>query len=221
MDKVKMNMNLSNLFNPGLYKITCTVNQKQYIGESSNIFNRLGRHTDSLENNRSDCLEMQRDFNQYSKNNFIFTAFEIDSKYGNKDIRKERETFLIQQIPEELRYNQLEPPEYSTSRRIQIRGQIYPSLSNASQVLNESRTNIFRKALNPEILDYVLFIQEENEENSVFNLQQEYKFHKSFSCIIDGRSYKSLNQAAKDLGIHHKTVKNRILSDKWPTYLSG
>ena len=35
MEKVKTNMNLSELFNPALYKITCTVNQKQYIGESS------------------------------------------------------------------------------------------------------------------------------------------------------------------------------------------
>jgi len=27
-----------------------------------------------------------------------------------------------------------------------------------------------------------------------------------------------LSLAAKDLGIHHKIVKNRILSDKWPNY---
>jgi hypothetical protein len=84
--------------------------------------------------------------------------------------------------------------------------------------LKESRTNIVRKALNPEILDYVFLT---HEENFVFNSQQEYKFHKSCSCIIDGRSYNSLNQAAKDLRIHQKTVKKRILSDKWPTYLSG
>jgi group I intron endonuclease len=120
MDKVKINMDLSDLFNPGFYKITCTVNQKQYVGESSNIFNRLGRHTDNLENNRNDCVEIQKDFNQYLKKNFIFIALEVDSKYGNKGVRKQRETFLIQQIPEELLYNQLEPPEYSQSRGIQI-----------------------------------------------------------------------------------------------------
>lgn len=64
MEKVKTNMNFSELFNPALYKITCTVNQKQYIGESSNLFNRFGRHTDTLEKNRNDCVEMQRDFNK-------------------------------------------------------------------------------------------------------------------------------------------------------------
>jgi len=48
MDKVKINMDLSDLLNPGLYKITCTVNKKQYIGESFNTLSRIGRHTDSL-----------------------------------------------------------------------------------------------------------------------------------------------------------------------------
>lgn len=213
-------MDLSDLFNPGLYKITCIANQKQYIGESSNVLGRLGRHTDSLQKNRNDCAEMQKDFNKQSKKNFIFTALEVDSKYGNKDLRKQKETFLIQQIPEKLRYNQFEAPEYSTSRGIQIRGQVYPSLSNAAKVLQESRTNIFRKASNSQNLDYVFLTQ---EENSVFNFnsQQEQKFRKSYSCIIDGCFYKSLNEAAKDLGIHHKTVKNRILSNKWPNYLSG
>lgn len=155
MDKIKINIYLSDLFNPGLYKITCTANQKQYIGESSNVLSRLGRHTDFLQKNRSDCAEMQKDLNKYSKKNFIFTALEVDSKYGNKDLRKQRETVLIEQIPKELRYNQLESPEYSTSRGIKIRGQVYPSLSNAAQVLEESRTNIFRKASNPQNLDYV------------------------------------------------------------------
>lgn len=218
MEKVQTNMNLLNLFNPGIYKIICTVNKKEYIGESSNILNRLGRHTESLENNRHDCIEMQNDFHKYSKKNFIFTALEIDSKYENKKQRKQRKKFLIQQIPEELHYNRFEPLEYSRSRGIRIRGQIYPSLSNVSQILNESRTNIVRKALNLENQEYVFLT---NEENFSLNLQQEYKFHISCSCIIDGHYYNSFNEAARALGIHHKTVKNKILSEKWPTYLSG
>lgn len=216
-----MNMDLSDLFNPGLYKITCIVNQKQYIGESVNILNRLGRHAESLENNRNDCIELQKDFQKYSKKNFLFTALEVDSKYENKDLRKHREAFLIQQIPLELRYNRFEAPEYSRSRLIEIRGQIYPSLSNAARVLKESRTNIVRKALNPKILDYVFRIHEEHEENALLNSKQEYKFRRSCACIIDGQFSKSLNEAARDLEINQKTIKNRILSDKWPNYLSA
>lgn len=159
--------------------------------------------------------QLQRDFNQYSKKSFIFEALEIDPKYENKELRLQREMFLIQQIPEELRYNRPELTESSKSRGIQIRGQIYPSLSNAARLLKESRTNIVRKALNPENLDYVFLSQ---EDNLALNLEQEYKFRKPCSCFINGVVYQSLNLAAKDLGIHHKTVKNRILSDKWPNY---
>jgi len=90
---------------------------------------------------------MQKDFNKYSKKNFIFTAFEVDSKYENKDLRKQRETFLIQQIPEELRYNQLEPPEYSRSRVFKFEAKFTQVLSNASQVLKESRTKYCSKKL--------------------------------------------------------------------------
>lgn len=212
-----MNTDLSCLVNPGLYKITCIPNQKQYIGESENVLGRLGRHAVSLQKKRSDCVEMQKDFNKYSKENFLFTAFEVDLKYENKDLRKQRETALIEQIPEQLRYNQLEAPEYSTSRGIKIKGQVFPSLSNAASVLKESRTNIQRKANDPENFDYVYLTKEENSVNT----PQEYQFRKSCSCVIDGRFYSSYNEAARDLGIHHKTVKNRILSDKYPNYLSG
>ena len=86
-----------------------------------------------------------------------------------------------------------------------------PKFIECCPVSNEFRTNLVRKAFNPEILDYVFLTHEENLD---LNLQQEYKFHKPCSCIIDGVYYNSFNKAAKDLGIDHKTVKNRILSDK-------
>lgn len=60
-------MDISNLFNPGLYKITCLKNNKIYIGQSSNVLSRLGRHVDNLEKDRHDCLELQNDFNEYGR----------------------------------------------------------------------------------------------------------------------------------------------------------
>ena len=60
-------MDISSLFDPGVYKITCLKNNKISIGMSSNVLSRLGRHTDNLENNRHDCLQLQQDFNQFGK----------------------------------------------------------------------------------------------------------------------------------------------------------
>ena len=55
-------MDVSHLFNTGLYKISCLKNNKVYIGESSNVLSRLGRHVDNLENNRHDCLRITKRF---------------------------------------------------------------------------------------------------------------------------------------------------------------
>lgn len=65
-------MDISFLFQPGLYKITCLKNSKVYFGESANLFARLGQHTQSLEAQQHDCKALQTDFNRYGKKNFRF-----------------------------------------------------------------------------------------------------------------------------------------------------
>lgn len=155
-NKPNINIDLSSLLNPGLYKITCTQNNKVYIGQSSNVLSRLGRHTESLEKNRHDCLELQEDFHLYSKDNIVLEILEIGSQYENEEFRKERENFFIEQISQELRYNKGNSTESYTSQAIQIRGRVYPSFSNAAKILGESRTNIKRQALNPNNGDYTL-----------------------------------------------------------------
>ena len=91
-------MDISKLFNPGLYKITCLKNKKSYIGQSSNVLNRLGRHCDALENNRHDCTELQKDFNKYGKSAFIFESLEIGDQYFNEILRKTKENQYIKQF---------------------------------------------------------------------------------------------------------------------------
>ena len=88
-------MDISDLFNPGLYLITCLKNGKVYIGESSNILSRLGRHVDNLENNRHDCVELQNDFNRFGKQYFKFESLETNKKYSNQRLRKEKEQQYI------------------------------------------------------------------------------------------------------------------------------
>ena len=69
---LKIFMDISSLFNPGVYRITCLKNNKVYIGESANLLGRLGKHSDALEQNRHDCFELQKDFNHYGKSFFVF-----------------------------------------------------------------------------------------------------------------------------------------------------
>ena len=57
-------MNITHLFAPGIYKITCLKNKKIYMGESKNLLARIGRHCQLLSDGRNECLSLQDDFNK-------------------------------------------------------------------------------------------------------------------------------------------------------------
>ena len=92
-------MEVSALFQPGLYKITCLKNNKIYIGQSENILGRLGRHSENLEKNRHDCQELQNDFNCYGKAYFIFEALKdtYGPQFTKQGFREQYEQKLFQQ----------------------------------------------------------------------------------------------------------------------------
>jgi group I intron endonuclease len=61
----------------GIYKITCTINNKFYIGSSSDIKKRFGRHKYALRNNIHENKHMQNAWNKYGGETFIFEIIEI------------------------------------------------------------------------------------------------------------------------------------------------
>jgi hypothetical protein len=203
-------MDISLLFNPGLYKMTCLKNKKIYIGQSSNVLSRLGRHVDNLEKNRHDCLALQKDFNKYGKVHFLFNSLKLGNEYIDENFRKKMELHELQIIPAELQYNKsrgFETPFFP--RSIQVNEKKYKSLNQAARELKESRTHLVRKCLSKKNLNYN-FIETW--------LTQKYAFKSSQPCRIDNKNYSSLNEAGKDLNLNHKTIKNRILSKKYPNY---
>lgn len=205
-------MDVSSLFNPGLYKITCLENNKIYIGQSSTVLSRLGRHVDNLEKGRQplhDCLDLQQDFNKFGKEHFVFEALETNSNFNNEDLRKEKETLLINQIPENFRYNKNSFTNSYGTRAIKVNNEVYSSLTNAANRLNESRTHLVRKCLNPNIKNYV-FVE--------LNGDKKYQFQQSQPCVINNVSFSSLSQAAKTLKMSRHTIRNRIVSEQHSNY---
>ena len=87
-------MDVSSLFKPGLYKITCIPISKQYIGQSENVLKRLGENADQLEKGKHrDCPAMQNDFKKYRKKDFKFEEIEIDNIiYRDDGFRKKTRT---------------------------------------------------------------------------------------------------------------------------------
>jgi hypothetical protein len=97
----------------GLYTIICFCNNKQYIGQSSNVPNRLSKHLSELKHNRHFCKELQNDFNLYTQKNFIFERLALAEKLDKKR-REKIETFLIQFIPKQFLYNKVASPSERT-----------------------------------------------------------------------------------------------------------
>lgn len=60
----------------GIYEIRNVINNKYYIGSSKNIKKRWWRHKNDLKNNNHNNIHLQRAWNKYGKNNFIFKVIE-------------------------------------------------------------------------------------------------------------------------------------------------
>ena len=56
-----------------IYKIENTINHKKYIGLTNNIERRKARHFTDLKCNRHDNSFLQKEYNIYGKDNFIFS----------------------------------------------------------------------------------------------------------------------------------------------------
>lgn len=60
----------------GIYKITNLINSKVYIGKASNINSRIASHKYLLRNNKHVNIYLQRAWNKYGEENFVFEKIE-------------------------------------------------------------------------------------------------------------------------------------------------
>ena len=65
------------IINPVIYNIKCKINDKIYIGKTQNHLSRLGMHISELLKGTHHCKLLQKDFNLYGIDNFIFEILYI------------------------------------------------------------------------------------------------------------------------------------------------
>ena len=75
----------------GIYKITCLVNNKSYIGQSVSIKRRWATHKRELASGIHYNAYLQRAYNKYGKENFVYEILELCPK----EKLNEREQFYI------------------------------------------------------------------------------------------------------------------------------
>jgi group I intron endonuclease len=70
----------------GIYKITNLKNKKVYIGQSQNLNNRKNNHFYWLEKNEHHNDYLQKAYNKYGKENFIFEILEESDDLNNREL---------------------------------------------------------------------------------------------------------------------------------------
>jgi group I intron endonuclease len=104
--------------NKGIYKITNLINNKVYIGQSKNINNREWNHFYWLERGEHHNEHLQKSYNKYGKENFVFEVLE---ETIDLDIR---ELFWINEyggVNSELNYNLKDPKSKEWSDYVRVK----------------------------------------------------------------------------------------------------
>lgn len=94
----------------GIYKITCTSNNKTYIGSSKNIKQRWKYHLSYLRRGNHHSTYMQRCFNKYGENSFKFEVLLNMFEY-NEELLRMIEVYYIEELKPE--FNSVAPCIYS------------------------------------------------------------------------------------------------------------
>lgn len=88
----------------GIYTIKNIVNNKIYIGSSVNIKRRWDAHKTALKHNKHKAVYLQRSYNKYGKDNFLFEILEV---VKDKNLILTREQYYIDTLN----------PEYNTCKK--------------------------------------------------------------------------------------------------------
>ncbi len=164
---------------PGLYMIRCVLNDKRYYGESTNVSGRLASHKSYLKRNIHPCRELQHDFQTYGIDQFEFVVLFMGPSWQNREDRLVRESMLILQDrqlcynfltnknskPKEknpfwgkthseetkklIGDSMRNIPKDALGKPIQLNGEIYPSLAEASRRTGMARKTIRQKLNDP------------------------------------------------------------------------
>lgn len=102
----------------GIYKIKCLSNNKVYIGSSVNIENRWEFHKNELKNNIHGNHYLQKAWNKYGRDNFIFGVIEL-CEAGQLQEREQYWLDYFGGLDDSNNYNLIEPrPSGRVSREV-------------------------------------------------------------------------------------------------------
>ncbi len=133
--------------NSGIYQIKNTINDKLYIGQTKNFSNRKRSHLKSLENGTHYNRYLQRSYNKYGQDCFVFEIIER----CEVEILNTRERYWIRKLQTEYKengYNAAYAVEvftnYDLKRKINRNKRTLPKVLATKEVRRKSKLGIQR-----------------------------------------------------------------------------
>nr|YP_010987505.1 GIY-YIG homing endonuclease [Hydrocytium acuminatum]WOR09550.1 GIY-YIG homing endonuclease [Hydrocytium acuminatum] len=196
--------NKENLFDPslkaGLYLITCIPIEKHYVGESEYVTRRLNAHKSTLRRGIHENNEMQRDFDKYGINAFLFQKL-----YFGKSLPKEKrqnfETLILSTLPEQTRYNFFIDWRQRGSKTNPFYGKHHNPESRL--LLSESKQGVS--------FPFAGHCQSDCVKTRVSEANLGKKDRRK-SVFIDSIFYESIAKASEQLGLSRRLIRERCHS---------
>lgn len=228
MEKLNTQTLKTALKSVGIYKIK--INDKEYIGSSCNIGNRLKHHLWSLENLKHHNRTMQNLYNKYGKEELYFTIVEECSD----DILIEREAFYINDLKPYINHildpqvivrddiykkrlseskkkayaNGLKPHNLKAVHKYSLdKGEYlesFESLTAAAKSINAKSINGIKAVCKGDVSSAGGFIWSFTYNINMLYRMKEYKLQPVLQYTNDNifiRKWESIKQASKELGI--------------------
>ena len=228
MEKLNTQTLKTALKSVGIYKIK--INDKEYIGSSCNIGNRLKHHLWSLENLKHHNRTMQNLYNKYGKEGLYFTIVEECSD----DILIQREAFYINDLKPYINHildpqvivrddvykkrlseskkkayaNGLRPHNLKAVHKYSLdKGEYlesFESLTAAAKSINAKSVNGIKAVCDREQTSAGGYVWAYNKVDLVFSRDKKYKLEPVLQYTNDNifiKKWESIKQASKELGI--------------------
>ena len=175
-----------------IYYIKCLINNKYYFGRSQEFPKRKRSHLNALRKSKHSNYYLQKDFNKYGENNFIFIIID-ECETLNESIIKEQEY--------------IDNKNYNTYN-------ISNSQNGGDTFTNNPRKEKIRK------LKQIRFSGQNNPMYGIKKTQKmidAVKKSNSHKVSINGKIYSSKTEASKDLNCCVSTICGKVKS-KDPKY---
>ena len=192
---------------PGIYRIYNIINGKFYVGSSKNIKRRKTEHFRMLRKGTHHNKHLQNSVDKYGIENFFFVVME----YCEEDEQFEREQFHLDSVIPAYTYNISTVAEGSNGTRRNMKGKNNPFWNKKHKQYSRNIMSKLQKGQNNN------FYGCKHSDNS--KLKMSINTSKTKRIIVDNKvCYFNANTAAKEIGLHRRTISRRCLNDNFPDW---